>query len=52
MVFRAVSLWKYYRDKQNNNLTDCESFKSKIKIIGNTPAAGNTKDVKIAALLK
>ena len=29
-----------------------ESFKSKIKITGKTPAAGNTKNVEIAAPLK
>ena len=27
------SLWKYYRDEANNNLTDSELFKSKIKIM-------------------
>ena len=32
------SLWQYYRDKPNNNLTDSESFKSKVKATGNTPA--------------
>ena len=46
------SLWKYYRVELNNNLTDSESFKSKIKITGNTPADGNTKDVEIAIPLK
>ena len=25
------SLWQYYRDKPNENLTDSESFESKIK---------------------
>ena len=46
------SLWQYYKDDPNHNLTDSESFKSKIKIIGNTPAAGNTKDVEIIVPLK
>ena len=46
------SLWQYYRDEPNANLTDSESFKSKIKITGNTPADGNTKDVQIAVPLK
>ena len=46
------SLWQYYRDEPNDNLTDCESFKSKIKITGNTAAAGNTKDVEIMVPLK
>ena len=34
------SLWQ-----PNDNLTDSESFKSKIKITGNTLNDGNTKDV-------
>ena len=41
------SLWQYYKDDQDNNITQSESFKSKIKITGKTPAAGNTKDVEI-----
>ena len=28
------SLWQYYGDEPNNNLADCESFKSKIKFFG------------------
>ena len=31
------SLWQYYKDEPIDNLTDSESFKSKIKITGNTP---------------
>ena len=46
------SFWQYYRDEPNDNLTDSESFKSKIKITGNTPAGGNTKDVEIIVPLK
>ena len=46
------SLWQYYKDDPNNNLTDSKSFKSKIKITGNTPTAGNTKDVEIIVPLK
>ena len=46
------SLWNYYRDESNDNLTDSESFKSKIKITGKTPADGNTKNVEIAVPLK
>ena len=34
-------LWKYYRDKPNDNLKDSESFKSKMKITEKTAAAGN-----------
>ena len=30
----------------NDNSTDSESFKSKLKITGNTPADDNTKDVE------
>ena len=30
------SLWQYYKDDPNNNLTDSESFKSKVKITGIT----------------
>ena len=46
------SLWQYYRDDPNNNMTRSESFKSKIKITGKTPAVGNTKDVEIIVPLK
>ena len=42
----------YYKDDPNDNLTDPKSFKSKVKIIGNTPAAGSTKDVEIIVPLK
>ena len=45
-------MWQYYRDETNDNLTDSESFKSKIRITGKTPAAGNEKDVEIMVLLK
>ena len=45
-------MWQYYRDEPNNNLTDSESFKSKIKITGNTPADSNTKDAEIMVPLK
>ena len=46
------SLWQYYKDDPNDNITDSESFKSKIKITGKTPAAGNTKDVEIIKIFK
>ena len=49
---KSESLWQYYRDDPNNNITRSESFKFKIKITGKTPAAGNTKDVWIAVSLK
>ena len=41
----SQSLWQYYKDEPNYNLTDSESFKSKVKITGNTPVNGNTKDI-------
>ena len=46
------SLWKYCGDDPNDNTTQSESFKFKIKTTGKTPAAGNTKDVEIAMPLK
>ena len=46
------SLWQYYKDDPNNNLTDSESFKSKVKITEKTPNNGNTKDVEIILPLK
>ena len=41
------SLRQCYRDEPNDNLTDSESFKSKMKITGKTPDDGNKKDVEI-----
>ena len=46
------TLWQYYRDVLHNALADSESLKSKIKITGNTPADGNTKNVEIGVPLK
>ena len=46
------SLWQYYKDDPNDNITQSESFKSKIKITGKTPAGGNTKDVESIVSLK
>ena len=46
------SLWQYYRDEPNDNLAGSKSCKSKIKITGKTPAAGNEKDVEIMVSLK
>ena len=45
-------LWQYYKDDPNDNITQSESFKSKLKMTGKTPAAGNTKDVEIIVPLK
>ena len=36
----------------NDNLASYESFKSKLKITVNTPAGGNTEDIKIIVPLK
>ena len=32
------SLWQYYKDDPNDVITQSESFESKIKITGKTPA--------------
>ena len=34
-------LWQYYKHEPNDNLTDSELFKCKLKITGNTPADDN-----------
>ena len=46
------SLWKYYKDDPTDNITDSESFKSKVKITGKTADDSNTKDVEIIVPLK
>ena len=46
------SLWQYCKGDLNDSIRQYESFKSKIKITGKTPAAGNTKDVEIIVPLK
>ena len=46
------SLWWLYKNEPNDNLTDSGSFKSKVKITGNTPAGGNTKNAKIIVPLE
>ena len=40
------NLWQYYRDEPNDNVANSESFRSKIKIIGNTSDADNKKMLK------
>ena len=45
------SLWQYYRDGPNDNITESESFRSKIKMTGNTPHNGNTKSFEISVPL-
>ena len=53
MIFQNIGrLWQYYKDDQNDNITESELFKYKIKITGSIPAAGNTKNVEIAVPLK
>ena len=44
---RSIRFWQYYRYDPNDNITESESFKFKIKILGKTLATGNPKDVKI-----
>ena len=46
------SLWQYYRDERDNDIANSESFKSKIKITGRTPADGNEEDVEIMVPIK
>ena len=46
------SLWEYYKDDPNDNLTDPESFKFKVKETGKTPNDRNTKDVEIFVPVK
>ena len=44
-------LWRY-RDEPNDNITEYESLTYKIKIKGETPDDGNTKNVEIAVPLR
>ena len=52
IIQKHLCLWQYYKDEPYDNLAYSESFKSKVKITGNTPADGNTKDVEIMVPLK
>ena len=45
-------VWQYYRDDLNDNITEFELFKYKIKITGKAPTAGNIKDVNIVVSLR
>ena len=49
---KSERLWQFFRHEPNDNLTDPESFKSKIKITKNTRANDNTKDVETMVPLK
>ena len=40
------TLWQYYNDEPNDNLTESESCKSKVKITVKTPDNGNKKMLK------
>ena len=42
----SESLWQYYKDELIDKLANSESFKSKVKITGNTPAGGIQKMLK------
>ena len=46
------SLWKSNRDWRRAAIVNSGSLKSKIRIIGKTPADGNTKNIKTAVPLK
>ena len=46
------NLWQYYTDDPDDNITQSESFKYKMKIAWKTPAADNTKHVEIVVPLK
>ena len=46
------SLWQYYNDEPNDNITKSKLFKSKIKTTGIIPLAGNKKDVQVIVPLK
>ena len=48
----SESSWQYYKDEPDGNLADSKSFKSKVKITGNTPADSNTKNNEIIVPLK
>ena len=43
-------MWHHYRDGPNNIIANSESFKSKIKKTGKTPAAGNANNVLLKYL--
>ena len=48
----SAILYQYYKDEPDDNISNSESFKSKVKITGKTPVAGNTKDVDVIVPLK
>ena len=48
----SVSLWQYYRDETNDNITESESFQFKLKITRKTDNPDNKKNVEVAVSLK
>ena len=52
IIQKHLEVYECYKDDANDNITQSESFKSKIEIIGKTSADGDTKDVEIIVQLK
>ena len=48
----SESLWQYYKNDPNDNITESESFTFKVKIRGKTLDDVSTKDVEIIVQLK
>ena len=48
----SATLWQYYKNDPNDNITESESFKFKVKITGKTLDDVSTKDVEIIVPLK
>ena len=49
---RSKSLWQYYRDKSNNDITNSESFKLKARVTGRALVDDSTKDAETAVPFK
>ena len=49
---KASILQRYYKDDPNDNIVNSKSVRFKINVPKKTLDAGNTKDAKIAVLLK
>ena len=48
----SKSLWQYYRDKSNNDITNSEYFKLKARITGRALVDDSTKDAETAVSFK
>ena len=48
----SKSLWQYYRDKSNNDITNSESFKLKARVTGRALVDDSTKDAETAVPFK